>query len=211
VFIFQKKSNQGFIALALPLFALFILLTAGIMTLYSSTASQMKKQYKCQTAGIRLQSVFAELAEEIEALNPQASLLDAQAKLALAAVIAAPEPASKLAAIKHLKTIKSKQARLRFRQESLFLFYENKYRMLIWRLRLNEKYYVKQLPLQLEFKKTSTTSDSPTYVRKHNFRQKQFIELAWRQSLREGEIQGSCKIDLVKESKWYAKINADKA
>ena len=88
MFIFLKKS-EGFIVMALPFLSLFVAASLGLGAVIKTAKHEMRRAHECQSSAIELQSIFAELAEKLEAMNPLAKSLQAQEKVARLALAAA--------------------------------------------------------------------------------------------------------------------------
>jgi len=211
VFMYQKNSEAGILAASIPFFVLFSIVLTALVASHAISKQQMQKQYDCHKVGIRLQSIYAELADKLEALNPRAKALRRQRQLAQAALLAAPTPEAKAAAYMQLKRIKTQQRLLKFQQESLQMIYRGRYLAYFAHAKIQNRFHIQHLPTKLEFEAFPKNSASPSYQPATNFKNKQRIVFSWQGKWKQQKLHGSCRVDLVKEKKWHAKIHLAKA
>lgn len=209
LFTNQKGSIYFLIPLSMALF--FILLTSSHLLI--TVKEQQKQSYLCQKNGIELQSIYAQLANSLEELNPSARLLHKQSIQAKKMIQIAPTLPAKAAAIAYHKMILWKQSALRFKQKTLLIKFQAKAHIFIQRNFLLKNYISKKIPLKLHFQRKPPHSLSPEYVPSLGFKEKQAFQLQWKKRVplnKNSFLIGKCEVQLNKEKTWLTKIKMDK-
>lgn len=227
------KNELGSIyVLGLFLCGLLLFICLYFYFIFQGVESYSKKSYLCREGLLQTQGVLAEAANQLEKLNPRAKKLQNELLRAEKAVIEAPTPYSKAAALAWVAKVKMTQ--MLFHAKQLAILREAKIQAQTQMLKLRRRIgqtTVEPAQLPFAFREVPKTSLSPSYLPEPFIEEKQRIRLSWRQKVEAPEnlkkikgwlqisganasilkMQKDCSVSLKKENKWYADLNVGKS